>query len=73
MLTEQEIADIADECYTPNGSRTMIRHAIRKALDVAGVTEPPSAAKLAALGWQLVECPICGSCARGYPMKEVQP
>lgn len=29
--------------------------------------------ELAALGWQAIECPVCGSSAQGYPRQAAQP
>ena len=29
--------------------------------------------ELAALGWQAIECPVCGSSAQGYPRQSAQP
>lgn len=46
---------------------------LREALAQPQTVQQDHYKELAALGWQAIECPGCGSSAQGYPRQAVQP
>jgi len=55
------------------GSCRVAGRAIKAIKEALAQPEPVDYEKLAALGWQEINCPICGGCARAFPKPEQEP
>ena len=67
-MTQEAIARRAAKDITKGYDiQLRIEMAIKEAL--AQEQEPVDYEELAALGWQAIECGICGGSARGYPQR----
>jgi hypothetical protein len=67
MTKDETLQMCLEYIETDAHERKYVRHAIKAALEAKD--EPEQMAKL---GWQVIDCPICGGGARAFPKQEAK-